>query len=212
VSRYDLPGNGDEFEPDAEPGVLGNLRGIKTHAEIDLFEAILFSLAMEGSWEWIDDNTRLTSALICQLHEDWLGRLYPCAGHYRTVNLAKGGYAAWCPAIYIESQMQEFEAEELAKTTPCRGTFDEVVDAIALVHERFLGIHPFREGNGRLSRWIADLMAMQVGLSPLNWEMHSKNEAGKELYYAAVQSAHAGKMEALTALIRTSLELGQSTP
>jgi cell filamentation protein len=25
-------------------------------------------------------------------------------------------------------------------------------------------IHPFREGNGRLARWLADLMALQAGL------------------------------------------------
>jgi cell filamentation protein len=33
----------------------------------------------------------------------------------------------------------------------------------AAVHAELLLIHPFREGNGRLARWLADLMFLQAG-------------------------------------------------
>lgn len=34
---------------------------------------------------------------------------------------------------------------------------------IAIVHEELLLIHPFRDGNGRMARWLADVMAIQAG-------------------------------------------------
>ena len=35
--------------------------------------------------------------------------------------------------------------------------------SIAMVHTELLLIHPFRDGNGRLARWLADIMAAQAG-------------------------------------------------
>lgn len=211
MSRYDLPDEGlGEYEPGAEAGVLANRKGIKTAEEIDLVEAVLLQLCKTSSLAWIDDETQITASIIKRLHKAWLGSLYAWAGEYRTVNLAKGSYAAWCPAHNIESQMCEFEKDELARYTPCQGSDEEVVTAITLVHERFLSIHPFREGNGRLSRWIADLMAMQAGRLPLDWVESAQSEEGRQAYYAAVQSAHAGKMDRLSDLIRTALQRGQS--
>jgi cell filamentation protein len=51
----------------------------------------------------------------------------------------------------------------LTECTPCRpGSVDTVADRIARVHAELLFIHPFHEGNGRLARWLADLMSMQA--------------------------------------------------
>jgi cell filamentation protein len=45
-------------------------------------------------------------------------------------------------------------------------------------------IHPFREGNGRLSRLLADVMAVQAGREPLDY---SHWDANKVAYFAAIQ-------------------------
>jgi cell filamentation protein len=42
---------------------------------------------------------------------------------------------------------------------------EDVARDIAIVHAEFLLIHPFRDGNGHLARWLADLMALQAGRS-----------------------------------------------
>lgn len=64
----------------------------------------------------------------------------------------------------------------LARWTPCeRLAADEVAHAIAVTHVELILIHPFREGNGRLARLLADVMAVQAGCEPLDyssWEEH----------------------------------------
>jgi len=43
------------------------------------------------------------------------------------------------------------------------GRLEEVAVSIAMVHAELLLIHPFRDGNGRLARWLVDIMATQAG-------------------------------------------------
>lgn len=47
-------------------------------------------------------------------------------------------------------------------------------------------IHPFREGNGRLGRMLATLMALQAGLPIL--EFSELDDAMREEYFAAVRA------------------------
>jgi len=60
-----------------------------------------------------------------------------------------------------------------------------------VVHVEFIIIHPFREGNGRIARILADLMAMQSNYPPLNYStIELDNDArGFEDY---IRSIHAG--------------------
>ena len=41
--------------------------------------------------------------------------------------------------------------------------------AIAETQVELIPIHPFREGNGRLARLLADVMAVQAGQDPLDY-------------------------------------------
>ena len=48
-----------------------------------------------------------------------------------------------------------------------------LVEAIAVVHDKLIPIHPFREGNGRLSRLLANVMALQADqlvLDYIRWD------------------------------------------
>ena len=89
-------------------------------------------------------------------------------------------------AAQIPKLMAKFETEQLKKYTPC--TFekqDEVAKALAEVHTELVLIHPFREGNGRCSRILASIMALQAGLPVLNFSLISGERKGD--YFAAVQ-------------------------
>jgi cell filamentation protein len=114
--------------------------------------------------ERIEDTTRFDAALLCSMHRAWLGKLYSWAGRYRQVELAKGAFR-WPPAALVARNMAAFESGLLRECTPCRPDSVAVVaDCVAKVHAELLLIHPFREGNGRLARWLADLMIAQAGL------------------------------------------------
>lgn len=41
--------------------------------------------------------------------------------------------------------------------------------SLGIVHVEFIIIHPFREGNGRVARLLANLMALQARRSILNY-------------------------------------------
>ncbi|WP_201286346.1 Fic family protein, partial [Klebsiella pneumoniae] len=63
---------------------------------------------------------------------------------------------------------------------------EQLIEAIAITHVELILIHPFREGNGRLSRLLADVMAVQGGYRPLDYQSWERNKAE---YISAI---HAG--------------------
>ena len=102
----------------------------------------------------------------------------------RTVNISKDNFIfaqAECGIAFT------IRKEFLSRYTPCTGmTREQLTEAIAVVHTEFILIHPFREGNGRLSRLIADVMAVQSGLPPLDYSCWKQHPAH---YIAAIHAA-----------------------
>lgn len=155
-------------EAEAEPGsrgrVLRNKLGVQSKREMDRVEYEAFLRAQEAALEELTSRTRFTARLLCRMHGDWLGGVYEWAGQYRTVDVSKDGFT-WPPAALVPQNMENFGRGLLHTNTPClAGPVPEVAQRIAEVHAELLLIHPFREGNGRLARWLADLMALQAGL------------------------------------------------
>lgn len=67
-------------------------------------------------------------------------------------------------------------------------------------------IHPFREGNGRLSRLLSQLMALQAGLPLLNFSSIKGKQ--REAYFAAVRAGigrdYAPMTEVFRKVVKTS--------
>ena len=73
------------------------------------------------------------------------------------------------------------------RDTPCNFmSHEEVINALAEVHVELMLIHPFREGNGRLGRMFATLMALQAGLPILDFSDWDGEK--RETYFAAVRA------------------------
>lgn len=140
-TRYDAQGMEAEFEPGSRGRVLRNLQGIRSAREMARSESEALLLATQQ----LIDNTELdqtfTSADICRMHALWLGAIYPWAGEYRQVNVAKGGFM-FAAAGEITRLMREFERGPLRKFTPCRFTEpEEQAQALAVVHAELVLIH-----------------------------------------------------------------------
>jgi cell filamentation protein len=87
----------------------------------------------------------------------------------------------------IPTMMAELERMQLLKFTPCLfPDRDDVAHALAEVHVELMLIHPFREGNGRLGRMLATLMALQAGLPVLDFT--ELDGARREEYFASVRA------------------------
>ena len=208
-NRYD-PGSGAESEtqPGSRGRILRNLLGVTGKRRMDLLEFEALVWAQEDyAKHHIADRTRFTARLLRQMHKDWLGSIYPWAGEYRSVNIAKGGFA-WPPAHLVPAHMRHFEAKALRDNTPCRpASAPEVAGRMAIVHAELLLIHPFRDENGRLARWLADLMALQAGLPPPLYAFSGRGcMKRRERYLQAVQRGYLEEHQELADFFTEAIE------
>ena len=63
----------------------------------------------------------------------------------------------------------------------------DALNVVAVVHTELILVHPFREGNGRVARLFAILMASQAGLPPLDFSEIAKKHK-RRAYFSAVQA------------------------
>lgn len=135
-------------------------------------------------------------------HRQWLGNVYGWAGEVRTVNVAKSGFQ-FAAAMQISRLLGIFENDCLRRFTPCHGLEGEsFTAAIAITHVELILIHPFREGNGRLARLLADVMAVQARHEPLDY---SAWDADKPGYVAAIQQGMGKEYVPMKSLVQAAL-------
>lgn len=208
--RYATPeGSEVEFEPGSRGRVLRNLKGIRSKRAMDQAEIESLEKAHELYLAKMGPETTITADLLCRMHRDWLGELYVWAGRYRTVDVAKGGFA-WPPACRVEQNMRMIETEVLRCKTPCRpGPPERIAGDMAEVHAELLLVPPFREGNGRLARWVADIMSLQAGY-PLPAYRFSGYGSGAERvrYLEAVKRGYLKDYEPLAVFFLAAIKRG----
>ena len=185
--KYDTSGLPEaQFEPGSRRRVLKHLRGITSKREMDEAEAQEQLRALSELMTLYGAHQRFTAADVCRIHKMWLGDIYEWAGKYRQVNISKGGFL-FAAANQVPHLMAEFEKGPLREYTPCSfETRDEIATALAVVHVELVLVHPFREGNGRVARMLAVLMALQAGLPLLDFsDIRGKK---KTAYFSGVQA------------------------
>lgn len=186
TDRYETSGNLQaQFEPGSDGRVLANRLGITDPAEMADLELHLLSQLYDTVIDSMRPDQRITSADLREWHRRWLGNVYEWAGQYRTLNMGKAGFP-FAACGQIPRLMEHLDRKILEPHTPTQGmTEDRLVEAIAIVHIELILIHPFREGNGRLSRLLANVMALQAGWPELDF---SSWDTDKPAYFAAIQA------------------------
>ena len=204
MNRYDITSAEGEFEPGSNGQVLRNLVGITLSSDMDELELELLGLLYDAVL--LDDmpTGQITVQDLVNWHRRWLGNVYGWAGQYRQVNMSKGDFL-FAAAPQIPRLMADFERNALARWTPCSGqTPDHLAEAIAITHVELILIHPFREGNGRLSRLLADVMAVQAGRDPLDY---SSWDSEKKRYIGAIHAGVTGNYRPMQACVSQALGL-----
>jgi cell filamentation protein len=172
--------------PDSEDELLPNLLGLITQEEIGLSEFEGFLKAEIMLTESLSSRTKFNVKYILNIHKLSLEHLYAFAGKYRDVNLSKGGFP-FAAAKFLPQTMSSFEDEILSGLPNKYASEDDLIKDIAVVHGELLFIHPFREGNGRTARVLANLMSRKAGYGSLQFDKVGKNEF--EMYVQAVQKS-----------------------
>jgi len=160
----------DQKQPGSGGRVLKNLLGINRKREMDRVEAEEQLRALEEITQRFGPRHKFKARDIRLIHKIWLGNIYEWAGEYRSVNISKGGFS-FAAAREIDKLMITFERDVLAEYTPVKDgdSLEDIARALAVIHVELVLIHPFREGNGRMARLLAILMALQAGLPVLDF-------------------------------------------
>lgn len=184
ASRYVTAlGDEGEFEPGSNGLVLKNVLGITSKREMDRVE----NSEVRGCAKYFADvvtaDTHFTLDLISDIHRRIFGKIYAWAGQVRTVNVSKGGFT-WPPPQFLSNALIEFEDDVLKRLTPLHeDSTESIARAVAEVHAEFLMIHPFRDGNGRVARIIAMLMASQASITPPFYAFAGKGSRKRKADY-----------------------------
>lgn len=136
--------------------------------------------------ESITPRTRFNVSFILKIHKLALFHLYSFAGKYRDVNISKGGFP-FAAAKFLGNTMQDFELSILNNLQKVYTNKGDLIMDIAKVHAELLLIHPFREGNGRTARILANLTSRKAGYGTLQFEKIGNSEF--EDYVLAIQAA-----------------------
>ncbi len=182
--------------------------------------------AVEGLYNFVAGDRLLSKHYLLQLHQvitthqdtydgrDTLGNpVRPLLSHGKwkqmpnNVEGPNGFRYEFCPPEQVESEIErllELHAIHVADGVPAN------IEA-AWLHHRFVQIHPFTDGNGRMARCLATIVLLKEHWLPL---VVTREE--KMAYFAALREADAGQLGDLVALfgrlqakvIREALSLG----
>lgn len=99
---------------------------------------------------------------LLKLHEEMFGNVWDWAGKTRTVELSIG-----IKAYLVSTELKKL-IDDIAFWNKHK-TFD-VYETATRIHHRAVQIHPFKNGNGRWSRMLANIYLRQNGLMPVKWQ------------------------------------------
>jgi Fic-DOC domain mobile mystery protein B len=138
----------------------------------------------------------LTADFICTLHKRMFNDVWAWAGDYRQTERNVG----------IEPYRIPIDVRSLGDDIGYWiGHQTYSPDEIAIrFHHRLVAIHPFPNGNGRLTRLLADLLIERLGRDVFTWGGNSLGDAGvlRAAYIAALKKADNGVIDDLVAFAR----------
>jgi len=140
-------------------------------------------------------------------HIGIFGELYPFAGDLRSVEISKGvGNEAWIWRIEFLNGFPELDAKIKKASRVKYKNIEDISLSIAEVVSDFLFIHPFREGNGRVSRLIGDIILAKNDLPMIGLDLKSSDN-----YIEKVHEGYAKNYEPLARLLKEKIILKLET-
>ena len=126
-----------------------------------------------------------------QLHEEMFGHVWEWAGKFRLVELSIG-----IKAYQVPTALKEL-ADDISFWDKHK-TFD-IYEIATRIHHRAVQIHPFKNGNGRWSRMLANIYLRQHGSMPVKWQedLLSKENPKRDEYIQALKEADNGSYQKL---------------
>ena len=163
----------------------------------ELNEAEQVNIAYASKWLSSRRSDPLDEVFLRELHKRMFGQVWRWAGHYRKTARNIGVDAN-------RVRMDTAQALDDARFWVANATYAPDEIAVRFSH-RLVAIHPFPNGNGRLSRMAGDLLAVQLGRPQFSWGSHSLTDANvtRAAYIAALRAADAHDLGPLILFARS---------
>ena len=163
----------------------------------ELNEAEQVNIAAAAKWLSSRRRDVLDEKFLRELHKRMFGQVWRWAGRYRTTprNIGVDAYRIG---------MDVAQAIDDARFWVANNTYPPDEIAVRFSH-RLVAIHPFPNGNGRFSRMVGDLLAVQLGQPRFSWGSQSLVDANatRAAYVAALRAADAHDLAPLIAFARS---------
>lgn len=121
--------------------------------------------------------------IIQRIHEAVTAGILEEAGKYRTKNVRITGATKATPDCSLVVKLMDELIEKITESKK------HPVETSAFLHHRFVEIHPFIDGNGRVARLLMNLYLIAHGYPPI---VLKKEDRGK--YYRFLRAADAGNL------------------
>ncbi|MCQ3923449.1 MAG: mobile mystery protein B [Rhodocyclaceae bacterium] len=192
--NLDYPPGATPLDPDEAAGLIPS--HIANHGQLNEWEMVNI---IEGErWAFGRRHKNLLgNEFICALHKRMFGTTWRWAGKFRTTEKNIG-----VDPLRIQPALHGL-CEDVKTQLECESyPLDEIA---ARFSHRLVAIHPFANGNGRLSRTMADLLLVQHGAARFSWGAGNLVADGevRQRYLAALRAADGKDYGPLLAFVRS---------
>ncbi|WP_229388861.1 Fic family protein [Methanosarcina sp. DH2] len=133
--------------------------------------------------------------IIQEIHETVTKGIFEDAGRYRTRNVRITGAVKsppdWSKIVKLTDELIEKIAE----------SNEHPIETASFLHHRFVEIHPFSDGNGRVARLLINLYLISRDYPPV---VLKKEDRGK--YYKSLRAADAGNLRPFANFIAKAVD------
>jgi len=150
----------------------------------DLYELEKVNIAFGIEWSKSNGKNHFDSLNWIELHKHMLRDVWKFAGVVRTTELNNPDFLK---SFKVRPALKELQDNFIFWIQ--NKTFNER-ELIARVHERLLTIHPFKDGNGRWSRLLINMICEKEKLEIPSWGIEiTSDEKRRNQYIDAVKKA-----------------------
>jgi Fic-DOC domain mobile mystery protein B len=141
----------------------------------------------------------LDDLFVRKLHSDMYSSVWAWAGTYRQVETSIGvapERISQDVKVLIENAKHWFESSSAS----------DIDEAVCKVHHQLVQIHPFRNGNGRMTRMFADLLLISNARPVFSWGGGGLDVTSptRSAYIQALRAADIGDLSLLHEFVRTA--------
>ena len=192
--NFDYAPGATPLDPDESAELIPS--HIVNHAQLNEWE--MANILRCEQWAFGRKHPNLLSSdFICRLHKRMFDDTWRWAGRFRTTEKNIG-----IDPLRIQPALHDLCEDVKAQIEQYSYPLDEIA---ARFSHRLVSIHPFANGNGRLSRTTADLLLVQNGAERFSWSSDSSADDNeiRQRYLRALRAADAKDYALLRAFART---------